>query len=97
MPELVLYSRPDCHLCDEARAIVQALLEARTTDGLQSPSLVERDISTNDEWERAFFASIPVVELGGRRLELATSVAKLRALLATLDEPPPAGPIPASA
>jgi hypothetical protein len=29
----------------------------------------------------------PVVELGDRRLELATSAAKLRALLATLDVP----------
>jgi hypothetical protein len=42
---------------------------------------VERDIETDPRWERTFFASIPVIELGDRRLELATSAAKLRRLL----------------
>ena len=45
------------------------------------PTLVERDIETDPAWERAFFSTIPVVELGDRRLELATSAAKLRRLL----------------
>ena len=53
----------------------------RETAGLPTPPLVERDIETDPAWERAFFASIPVVELGDRRLELATSAAKLRRLL----------------
>ena len=40
-------------------------------------------------WQRAFFAIIPVVELGDRRLELATSPAALRRLLAdVLDAEP---------
>ena len=59
-------------------------------DARPTPLLVERDISTNADWERAFFASIPVVELGGTRVELATSTAKLRALLAQLDATAPA-------
>ena len=42
---------------------------------------MERDIETDPVWERAFFSSIPVVELGERRIELATSAAKLRRLL----------------
>jgi hypothetical protein len=65
--------------------MIAALLEQRSAQGLHSPTLVERDISTDPEWERAFFATIPVVELGDRRLELVTSATKLRALLATLD------------
>jgi hypothetical protein len=65
--------------------MIAALLERRSAQGLRSPTLVERDITTNPDWERAFFATIPVVELGDRRLELVTSAAKLRALLATLD------------
>jgi len=85
LPDLILYSRQGCHLCDEARAILLALLDARRADGLPSPALIERDIADDPTWERAFFASIPVVELGDRRVELATSVAKLRALLATID------------
>jgi hypothetical protein len=43
---------------------------------------VERDIDTNEAWQRAYFATIPVVELGDGRLETVTSLAKLRRLLA---------------
>ena len=81
LPDLILYSRADCGLCEEARAIVSALLDARRQAGLATPALVERDIDTDPTWERAFFASIPVIELGDRRLELATSAAKMRRLL----------------
>ncbi len=81
LPDLVLYGRPGCGLCDEARAALDALLEERARAGLPSPRLQERDIETDPAWERAYFASIPVVELGDRRLELATSVAKLRRLM----------------
>jgi hypothetical protein len=78
LPELILYTRPGCHLCDEARAIVQGLLEDRAARGRRTAALRERDITTDPEWERAFFATIPVVEAGGRRLELATSSSRLR-------------------
>jgi len=86
MSEVVLYTREGCGLCAEARATLEALLSEREAAGLPSPALVERDITTNADWERAFFATIPVVELGDRRLELAISQAKLRRLLAGLDE-----------
>lgn len=81
LPDLILYGRPDCSLCDEARTILHALLDERAQHGLATPSLVELDIEADDELQRAFFATIPVVELGGRRLELVTSAAKLRRLL----------------
>jgi glutaredoxin-like protein DUF836 len=81
LPDLLLYTRAGCHLCEDARAIVQGLLEDRAARGRRTAALRERDITSNPEWERAFFATIPVVELGGRRLELATSTAKLRRFL----------------
>jgi hypothetical protein len=81
LPDLVLYTRSGCGLCDETRALLGALLTERQTAGLPTPPLVDRDIETDPALERAFFASIPVVELGGRRLGLATSAAKLRRLL----------------
>lgn len=81
LPDLVLYGRPGCGLCDEARSTLVALLDERTRAGLPSPTLQERDIESDPVWERAYFASIPVVELGDRRLELATSVVKLRRLM----------------
>ncbi len=66
LPDLVLYGRPGCGLCDEARGLLIALLDERAHAGLLSPRLVERDIDTDPAWERAYFASIPVVELGDR-------------------------------
>jgi Glutaredoxin-like domain (DUF836) len=81
LPDLILYGRPGCGLCDETRVLLAALLNERATTGRATPTLVERDIEADPALERAFFASIPVVELGGRRLELATSAAKLRRLI----------------
>ncbi len=81
LPDLVLYTRPGCHLCDETRAIVQGLLEDRAARGRRTAAIRERDISSDPAWEREFFASIPVLELDGRRLELATSFAKVRRFL----------------
>jgi glutaredoxin len=81
LPDLVLYSRPGCGLCDETRELLAALLAERASADLARPTLVERDIEADPALERAYFASIPVVELGERRLELATSLTKLRRLL----------------
>jgi hypothetical protein len=81
LPDLILYSRAGCGLCEETREALAALLEQRAGAGLPAPTLQERDIETNPDWQRAFFATIPVVELGERRIELATSVSQLRRLL----------------
>ena len=82
LPDLILYGRPDCGLCDEARVLLRALLAERAAIGLPTPTLQEIDIDTDPALQREFFATIPVVELGGRRLETVTSAAKLRRLLA---------------
>ena len=82
LPDLVLYARPGCHLCEEGREAVQAALEERAARGLPVPRLLESNIETNEAWHRAYLERIPVVELGERRLELYVSVSKLRRLLA---------------
>ncbi len=88
MDDLYLYARAGCHLCDETRTALVQLLAEREAAGLPSPTLVERDIDTNEDWQRAFMATIPVIELRDRRLELATSPARIRRLLAdVLDVP----------
>ena len=88
MDELYLYARAGCHLCDDTRNALVHLLAERVAAGLPSPTLVERDIDTNDGWQRAFMTTIPVIELGEQRLELATSPTRIRRFLAdTLDVP----------
>jgi glutaredoxin len=81
LPELIVYTRDGCHLCDDARAIVQGLLEDRAARGRRTAAIRERDIAADPEWERQFHATIPVLEIGGRRLELATSAAAIRRFL----------------
>jgi len=82
LPDLFLYGRAGCHLCDEARDLLVALLRERTDAGQATPRVVERDIESNDDWQHAYVLTIPVLELGDRRLELATSLARIRRFLA---------------
>jgi Glutaredoxin-like domain (DUF836) len=87
--QIVLYSRPGCHLCEDARAILDALLARREWAGLPTPPLVERNIDEDAELHRRYMLLIPVVAVGGRELELATSPTKLGRFLAdTLDGNP---------
>lgn len=79
---VVLYTRPGCTLCDETRQVLDALLGRRAAEGRPAPTLVERDIETDPELERAYLVEIPVVELGDRRLTLATSPTRIERLLA---------------
>ncbi len=86
LPELILYTRDGCGLCDETRALVQGLLEDRAARGGRTAALRERDIAVHPELEATLRGLIPVLELGGRRLELATSPSRIRRFLAdTLD------------
>ena len=87
LPDLVLYGRPGCHLCEETHDALLALLALRSAAGLPVPPLVERDIETDDDWLRRYLVAIPVVAYGERELALATSPAKLRRFLQeVLDE-----------
>lgn len=81
LPDLILYTRDGCGLCAETRGMLQGLLEDRAARGARIAHLRERDITTDPATERELFDLIPVVELRGRRLELATSVSRLRRFL----------------
>lgn len=86
LPELVLYSKPGCHLCEEAHEALDLVLAQRAADGLPSPTVIVRDIDQDEDLHRRYMLTIPVVAIAGRELELATSPAKIRRLLAeTLD------------
>jgi glutaredoxin len=59
---VTLYSRPGCHLCDEARATLERL-RAR-----QPFALEEIDITGHDDLHARYLERIPVIAVDGREL-----------------------------
>jgi hypothetical protein len=86
LPDLVLYARPDCSLCDEVKEAIRLVLDDRRARGLPAPALIERNIEDDPDLHRVFLERIPVVELGDQRVELVVTVGKLRRMLAALDD-----------
>ena len=58
MARLVLYSRPGCHLCDDARVVLEHIGEP----------FDEIDIDSDDELFKRYLERIPVVVLDGEEL-----------------------------
>lgn len=81
LPDLVLYARAGCSLCDEAREAIGLVIEDRRARGLAVPVVVEIDIEADDVLHRRLLERIPVVEIGNLRVELIVTVGKLRRLL----------------
>ena len=62
MSTVTLYTRPGCHLCDDARAAIERVRE-------RTPfRLLEIDIESDDALHRTYLERIPVVELDGEQL-----------------------------
>jgi glutaredoxin len=59
---LTLYTRPGCHLCEQAASALQALRAELDFE------LAECDISTDERLLRAYFERIPVGILDGQEL-----------------------------
>jgi glutaredoxin len=79
-PTVVLYARPDCHLCDEARA----QLEVLRAEGLAF-QLEEVNIDSDDRLLARYLERIPVVMLDGEIVsELGLDSGELRARLDTV-------------
>jgi glutaredoxin len=77
---VTLYSRPGCHLCDEARGQILAL----RGQGLRF-ELREIDIETDDGLLAAYLERIPVVAVDGETIsELILDQNALRARLDTV-------------
>jgi glutaredoxin len=56
---VIVYSRPECHLCDDAKATLAKYLD-------YLPEIEEIDVDTRPELRREFGESIPVVEFDGQ-------------------------------
>jgi len=57
-PRLALYGRPGCHLCDDARAVLERIGEP----------FAEVDITIDDALHAAYLERIPVIALDGEEL-----------------------------
>ena len=80
MTQVVVYSRPGCHLCEEALTEIVALHR----EGYRF-ELHEIDIESDDALLRAHLERIPVVEVDGALVsELVLDRAGLRARLDTV-------------
>ena len=62
MSVVTVYSKPDCHLCEEAVATLRVLQQELVFD------LEEIDIAGDDALLRAYFERIPVIALDGEEL-----------------------------
>jgi glutaredoxin len=80
MTQVIVYSRPGCHLCEEA---VEALV-ALHGEGYRF-DLLEVDIESEDSLLRRMLEKIPVVEVAGQVVsELLLDEAAVRARLDTV-------------
>ena len=69
---LVLYGRPGCHLCDEARAVLERI----------GHPFEEVDIEADDELLARYLERIPVIALDGAELyDFFVNEVELRARL----------------
>jgi glutaredoxin len=75
---ITLYSRPGCHLCDEARTVIETVCRDLGT------SYDEIDIDSDPELLRRFGEEIPVTFVDGRQHDFwRVDEGRLRAALAT--------------
>lgn len=87
IPRITLLGRPGCHLCDEARAVVE-----RVADDL-GVTWVERDITQSEEDMREYWEKIPVTFVDGVPHDFwRVSEDRLRAALAAAKRLPPLTP-----
>jgi glutaredoxin len=56
-----IFSRPGCHLCEEAKAVLLEVARRHPFD------LLEHNVEEDPAWESAYGTDIPVVVIGGRR------------------------------
>jgi glutaredoxin len=62
MSVVTVYSRPGCHLCEEAIATLRRLQRELGF------GLAERDIDCDEALQRAYFERVPVIALDGEEL-----------------------------
>jgi glutaredoxin len=76
MRQVVLYSRPGCHLCDAAREVVLAVRQRHPF------AFEEVDIEGSDDLVRDYGIRVPVVAVDGEEVfEIEVEASRLAALV----------------
>jgi len=73
LPTLDFFTRDDCHLCEEARASLQQVLEDRVKSGDPIVRIHEINLSREPEYEERYGTLVPVLRVRDHELTLATS------------------------
>ena len=77
MTTVTVYSKPDCHLCDDALEVIARVRRDHEFE------LVECDITADEALLRAYFERIPVIAVDGDELfDYFVDEQALRSLLA---------------
>lgn len=63
---ITLLSKPGCHLCDDARVVIDSVLAELEARGIEAVC-TERSILDDPELSRLHAEDIPVVFVGGKR------------------------------
>ena len=71
LPTLIFYSRDGCHLCEEARADLQAVLEDRVKRGEPIARVSVVDIDANPLLRERYNDIVPIIAVNGAELPLA--------------------------
>lgn len=75
--KVVIYGRPECHLCDQAFEQIDAI-----TAGIEGVEIESINIEADDDLMRRYLERIPVVKIEGETLsELVFDPAPLRVRL----------------
>jgi Glutaredoxin-like domain (DUF836) len=89
-PIITFLTRPGCHLCDDARAEIAAVMSERESSGRPAPRVVELNIDADPVLHARHFETIPVIQCGSDELPLAVRPGAIRRFLARVLDGVPA-------
>ena len=78
MPTIILYTRPGCHLCDQAHTLLSRAV--RGTDAMVETANIDADPALHDRYD----VRVPVARIGDTELDWPFTEAQARRAIAAL-------------
>jgi Glutaredoxin-like domain (DUF836) len=73
LPVIEFYTRTGCHICNEARAVLQQILEERARRGDPIGRVRYVDLAKRPDLEPEYGPWLPVIEIGDSELKLSST------------------------